>query len=113
MGMGLGEIIGNALKGRPKKYGGGQYKCPNCDAMVTLDMERCQNCGVRIKSMFRKKCPRCGERNEIDAVKCQKCFFSFEAEEERIKKTYYVCPICGHKSEAFLTRCPACNTRFL
>jgi len=109
--MGLGEVFGNLFKGSRKK--GKPHKCPSCGEMVTLDMERCPKCGVRIKSMFRRKCPRCGHLNDLDAPKCTKCFYSFQAEEQRAKKTYYVCPICGNKSETFLTRCYVCGTRFM
>jgi rubrerythrin len=76
-------------------------------------MERCPKCGTHIKSMFRRKCPNCGSLNELDAPACVKCKYSFEAELERAKRTYYVCPICGYRSEAFLTQCPACNTKFM
>ncbi|MFH1393437.1 MAG: zinc ribbon domain-containing protein [Candidatus Micrarchaeota archaeon] len=110
--MGLGDLLGNMLKGG-RKIRGEPQKCPNCGEMVTLDQERCRKCGVRIKSMFRRKCPRCGNLNELDAPKCTKCFYGFEAEEQRTKKTYYVCPICGNKSEVFLTRCVVCGTRFM
>ncbi len=108
--MGVLDLLFKSKKTAGK---GEKQKCPNCGEPITLDMERCPKCGVRIKSMFRRKCPRCGTLNELDVKKCIKCFYDFEAEYERTKKTYYVCPICGYKSEAFLTRCPVCGTRFL
>lgn len=113
--MGLGELIGNMIKGPPPGSGrkGQVQSCPNCGERVNLSMERCPKCGVRIKSMFRRKCPRCQALNEIDAVKCTKCGYSFEAELERANKTFYICPICNYKMSDFLTRCPACNTRFM
>ncbi len=111
--MGLGEVFGNIFKGGGRRRKGKPQKCPNCKHTVTLDMERCPNCGVRIKSMFRMRCPRCEALNEIDAKKCTKCYYGFEAESERAKKTFYVCPICGNKSETFLTKCYVCNTRFM
>ncbi|MFH1222325.1 MAG: zinc ribbon domain-containing protein [Candidatus Micrarchaeota archaeon] len=110
--MGIGDVIGGMLSGK-KSTSGKKMKCPNCGADVTLDMERCQKCGVRIKSMFRRKCPKCETLNEIDADNCVKCGYNFEAERAELKRTYYVCPICGFKSEAFLTQCPACNTKFV
>ena len=112
--MGLLDLVKTALKGigsAAKK--GPRQDCPNCKEPVTLDMERCPNCGVRIKSMFRRKCPNCGTLNELDSKKCVQCNYGFEAELERAKRTYYICPICGYKSEALLTQCPACGTRFM
>jgi hypothetical protein len=97
------------LKEKKKKVGD---KCPNCGEKINLKMERCQKCGVRIKSMFRMRCPHCETLNEIDAKKCGKCFFDFEAEFERANKTFYICPICGYKMDTAYTRCPACNTKF-
>ena len=112
--MGLLNLLKGAVKGAGSavKKGPAQ-KCPNCGEGVTLDMERCPKCGVRIKSMFRRKCPKCQTLNELDNKVCSKCNYSFEAELERAKKTFYICPICGYKSEAYLTQCPACNTRFV
>jgi predicted RNA-binding Zn-ribbon protein involved in translation (DUF1610 family) len=109
--MGLGDLIGNLFKGKKRK--GVEKKCPSCGEMINLSMERCPSCGVRIKSMFRRKCPRCGNMNDLDAVKCTKCFYSFEPEEKRANKTYYVCPICGNKTDYFATRCVVCGTRFM
>lgn len=109
--MGFADIFSGFFK---KRRGDGKpHKCPNCGEMVTLDMERCRKCGVRIKSMFRMRCPRCQNLVDLDASRCQKCWYEFEAHEERSKKTYYICPICGYKSEVFLTRCVVCNTRFV
>ncbi len=106
--MGLMDLF----KSRPKSDGK-KYKCPNCKNDVSLDMERCPSCGVRIKSMFRRKCPQCQEINELDLKKCKKCGYDFEPESSGAKKSYYVCPICRYKMEGFYTRCPACNTRFM
>lgn len=106
--MGIVDFIKKLFSGSQKKY-----KCPNCGADITLDMERCPKCGVRIRSMFKKKCPKCGTLNELDAKKCIKCGYNFEAEEIQLKKTYYICPICGYKSEVYMTQCPACGTRFV
>ena len=112
--MGILDLFKEALRGSAGSSKKGQsQKCPSCGEPVTLDMERCPKCGVRIKSMFRRKCPKCGTLNELDNKKCSSCGHSFEAELERAKKTYYICPICGYRSDAFLTRCPACNTRFM
>lgn len=112
--MGLFDLFKGAIKGgKGGKLKGQVQKCPNCGETVTLDMERCSKCGVRIKSMFRRKCPKCGTLNELDSKKCSSCKYDFEAEIERAKKSYYICPICGYRSEAFLTSCPACGTRFM
>lgn len=111
--MGLGDLIGNAIKGNPSRDKGQNRPCPNCGESINLSMERCPKCGVRIKSMFRRTCPRCNTYNELDAKKCKNCFYDFEAELERANKTFYVCPICGFKMETLLTQCPACNTRFM
>ncbi|MBU0528104.1 MAG: zinc ribbon domain-containing protein [Candidatus Micrarchaeota archaeon] len=109
--MGLLDIFKSQKSSSGRK--GQKQKCPNCGETVDLSMERCPKCGVRIKSMFRRKCPKCKNLIELDAKKCNKCGYSFEAELQRAKKTYYVCPICGYKMEAMLTRCPACNRRFM
>ena len=108
--MGIGDFLGEVFHTKKK---GEKHKCPNCCAEITLDMERCPKCGVRIKSMFRRKCPKCGTLNELDIKKCIKCGYDFEAEMEQAKKTYYICPICGYKSSSFLTQCPACGTKFV
>lgn len=110
--MGIADILKGVFGGR-KRLRGQKQKCPNCGTDVTLDMERCPKCGVRIKSMFRRKCPKCATLNELDIKKCIKCGYDFEAQLERAKKSYYVCPICRYKSRSFVTRCPACGTRFL
>lgn len=111
--MGFGDIFGNLFKKKSSLRDRKPQKCPSCSEMITLDMERCPKCGVRIASMFRVRCPKCKTLNELNASKCSKCLYEFEPQEERPKKTYYVCPICGHKSEVFLTRCIVCNTRFV
>jgi len=111
--MGIGELIGNMLRGNPQQSKGQSRPCPNCGQTINLGMERCPQCGVRIKSMFRRKCPRCGSLNELDVKKCSKCGYDFDAESERAKKTFYVCPICGYRMESLYTSCPACNTRFM
>jgi len=113
--MGIGEVLGNMLKGggTTSSHKGQVQECPSCGEKVNLSMERCPKCGVRIKSMFRRRCPKCGALNELDIKKCAKCGYDFEAELERAKKTYYVCPICGFKMESMMTQCPACNTRFM
>jgi predicted RNA-binding Zn-ribbon protein involved in translation (DUF1610 family) len=112
--MGLLELLKNNLtKGGSGHWSGKKAKCPNCGESVDLGMERCPKCGVRIKSMFRMKCPKCGELNILEAKKCSKCFYSFEAELERAKRTYYYCPLCGYKMEGNYTRCPACGARFM
>ncbi|MBI5046395.1 hypothetical protein HZC07_01545 [Candidatus Micrarchaeota archaeon] len=111
--MGIGEIIKNALKGSPLARKKEKQQCPNCKQPLDLGMERCPNCGVRIKSMFRRKCPKCNSLNELDNDRCTKCRYDFKAEGERDKKTYYLCPICGYHMEGFLTRCPACDTKFI
>ena len=110
--MGLLDVFGKMVKGR-KRPSGEKQKCPNCGEPITLDMERCPKCAVRIKSMFRRKCPKCGTLNDLDVKKCKKCRYDFEAELERAKKTYYICPRCGYKHDVFLTRCPVCRTRFM
>ncbi|MDO8553473.1 MAG: hypothetical protein Q7S22_01595 [Candidatus Micrarchaeota archaeon] len=112
--MGLFDLLKNAAKGvmsTDTKKGPWQ-KCPSCGETVSLGMERCPKCGVRIKSMFRRKCPKCQALNELDNGQCSNCKYNFAAELERAKKTYFQCPICGYKSEAYLTSCPVCNTRF-
>jgi predicted RNA-binding Zn-ribbon protein involved in translation (DUF1610 family) len=112
MQMGLSEIFGNVFRGSgPPK--GEKANCPNCGEAITLEMERCPKCGVRIKSMFRRKCPKCGALNELDIKKCSKCFYDFEAELQMLKKTYFVCPFCGYKSDAFMTECYACGAKFV
>ena len=113
--MGLLDIFKGVLGGGKsgKTHKGQKQKCPNCGEFVTLDMERCPKCGVRIKSMFRMKCPKCKTLNELDAKKCKECGYNFEAELARAKKTYFICPICRYKSDAFLPKCPACGTRFM
>ncbi|MBN2478549.1 zinc ribbon domain-containing protein [Candidatus Micrarchaeota archaeon] len=108
--MGLFDVIKRAFKKNP--YAGVKKECPNCGAEITLDMERCPKCGVRISSMFKKKCPKCKALNDLTAVVCEKCGYSFARELERAAKRVYKCPICGYKSEAYLTKCPACGTRF-
>lgn len=109
--MGIVDVLKGIFSGR--KESGKKYKCPNCGADVTLDVERCTKCGVRIKSMFRRKCPKCGTLNELDTIKCVKCGYGFEAEGLEMKKTHYLCPICGYKADYFMTHCPACGTRFV
>ena len=111
--MGLLDLLGGMFKGEKDTLAKKKFKCPNCGANVTLDMERCLSCGVRIKSMFRKKCPKCKELNELDAKRCVKCGFDFEAEIKRAKKTVYRCPICGYEMSALLSKCPVCGTRFM
>jgi anaerobic ribonucleoside-triphosphate reductase len=113
--MGIFDIFRKAIAGESgdSGYKGPRQKCPNCNESVTLGMERCPKCGVRIKSMFRRKCPQCSTLNELDAKRCSNCKYDFEAELERAKKSYYICPICGYRSEALLTHCPACKTRFM
>lgn len=111
--MGLFDLFKKAIRGGGPAKKGQVQKCPSCGETVTLDMERCPKCGVRIKSMFRRKCPKCETLNELDNKVCSNCGYNFEAELERAKKTYYICPICRFKSEAYLTRCPACGTRFV
>ena len=86
--------------------------CPNCGKKLKLSMERCSNCGVRIKSMFRMRCPNCNTVNDIDAKHCSKCIYDFSPEAEVAHKTFYTCPICGYKSEFLSTSCVACGTRF-
>lgn len=90
-----------------------EIDCPNCGNRISLDMERCPYCGVRIKSMFKKKCPRCGTLNELDAERCVKCKYDFALELELAKKTIYVCPICGYKADFYMLSCPACGARFV
>lgn len=114
--MGLGEIIGNIVKGgggMPSDRKGPSKPCPNCGETINLSMERCPKCGVRIKSMFRRRCPKCSTLNELDVKRCTRCGYHYEAELERAKKTFYVCPVCGYRMEALLTECPACATRFV
>jgi len=114
--MGLGELIGNAIRGgggAASDRKGQSQPCPSCGETINFSMERCPKCGVRIKSMFRRKCPKCGALNELDVKKCVKCGYDYEAGLERAKRTFYVCPVCGYKMEALLTQCPACGTRFM
>lgn len=88
------------------------FKCPSCGKTVKLDWERCQSCGVRIKSMFRKKCPRCKTTNELDAKFCKECEYDFEAEIRAAKKMQYRCPRCGYKMDCYMSKCPVCGVRF-
>jgi hypothetical protein len=111
--MGLFDVIAGALGGKGKKtLASKDFKCPNCGAKVTLDMERCYKCGVRIKSMFRKKCPKCKELNELDAKVCGNCNYDFEAEVRAARKTQYRCPRCGYKMGVYMMKCPVCGVRF-
>ncbi len=102
----------NLLFGKSNAPKGQKTKCPSCGAEVTLDMERCQKCGVHIRSMFKKTCPKCKDLNDINAEKCLNCKYDFAAELARTKKTIYVCPICGYNADYYMLRCPSCNTRF-
>lgn len=108
--MGLLELILGKFKGSGDKR---KAKCPNCKTEINLSMERCPECGVRIKSMFRKKCPKCKELNELDVERCSKCRYDFAVELIRAKKTLYICPRCGYKAEYYMRSCPACNIRFV
>lgn len=108
--MGFFDFI---FKPKNKERKSNLPKCPNCNAFVNLKLERCQSCGVRIKSMFRYRCPKCQELNEIDLKKCKKCFYDFEASTEKPKKTSYLCPICNYSMETIMTACPACGTKFM
>lgn len=108
MGL-LGLLFGK----KKEKEKGRNLKCPDCGADVTLEMERCQKCGVHVKSMFRKRCPKCDETNEIDAERCAKCKYDFAVEIALAKKTVYLCPRCGYKADYYMLRCPACNTKFV
>lgn len=111
--MGIVDVLAGALGGKEKKtLASKDFKCPNCGARVTLDMERCHKCGVRIKSMFRKKCPRCKALNELDAGICVECGYDFESEVRAAKKTQYVCPRCGYKMDVYMMKCPVCGVRF-
>ncbi len=110
--MGVLNLIFGAFKGKGQSKGK-KMKCPSCDAEITLDMERCEKCGVHIKSMFRKKCPKCEEMNELDAERCTKCKYDFAVEIAMAKKTVYLCPRCGYKADYYMLRCPACNTGFV
>lgn len=112
--MGILEVIGGALGGGKKKdtLASKKYKCPNCGENVTLEMERCAKCGIRIKSMFRKKCPKCGTANELDNEVCSECKYDFNAEIRAAKKTLYKCPRCGYEMDVWMQSCPACGVRF-
>ncbi|MEK6982459.1 MAG: hypothetical protein AABX38_06000 [Candidatus Micrarchaeota archaeon] len=110
--MGILDIFKTMLKGNSNSNKGQKQKCPNCGEILFLNQERCEKCGIRVKSMFRMSCPKCKNLNELDAKKCTKCKYDFEAEFARAARTFFVCPICGYKSEAYLTECPACSTRF-
>lgn len=112
--MGFFDFIGKGLEGKKEKstLASKGYKCPNCGADVKIDWERCQKCGVRIKSMFRKKCPKCQAMNQLDAKICENCKYDFEAEIRAAKKTVYKCPRCGYEMEAYMQQCPGCGVRF-
>lgn len=90
-----------------------RYKCLNCGAKITLDMERCPKCGTRISSMYRKKCPNCGTLNELRAKKCEKCKYDFEAAEALAREKRYKCPICGFEFDYRPRECPVCGTKFI
>ncbi len=99
-------------KKKKKTLASKDFKCPNCGKTVKLDWERCHNCGVRIKSMFRKKCPKCKAMNELNAKICKECNYDFEAEIRAAKKLQYRCPRCGYKMNCYMSKCPVCGVRF-
>ncbi len=82
--------------------------CPNCSHRITLDMDRCPGCGLRINSLIRRKCPRCGTSNEGTAEKCSSCGASLKD-----AHFVFVCHVCGNESEKFFTICEICGTRMV
>ncbi|MBI5222960.1 hypothetical protein HY990_00915 [Candidatus Micrarchaeota archaeon] len=113
--MGLSDVFKGMFSKKsemPEGKGTNELKCPNCATPISLSMERCPSCGVRIKSMFRMRCPKCNALNELGSKKCSKCFYDFSVPSEKPKKSY-VCPICGYEMDTFLTSCPACSTSFV
>ncbi len=114
--MGLLDMLKEVFSGKKKtrsRFGGKKHKCPKCKEEITLDMERCPNCGTRISSMFKINCPKCETENSIDAKVCKKCGYNFEsAEKESVHQPQYRCPICGYVANFYMLRCPACGTKF-
>ena len=69
------------------------FQCPRCSSEISLDVESCPRCGVRIwmneaaeaARLETLKCPACGAPLAGDEHKCEKCGFLvwLESEDDR------------------------------
>ncbi len=109
--MGIFDFLKNLFRGK-KEIPSQKFKCPNCHFYpITLEIGKCPECGVDVKSMFRIKCPHCEAPNEVGAEKCWKCEYEFKPEEE--ENISYSCSVCGYETKKFFIVCPVCGTRIV
>ena len=70
------------------------FQCPGCSCEISLDVESCPRCGVRIwmdeeteaARLETLKCPACGAPLAGDEHKCEKCGFLLWLESEDDRK---------------------------
>ena len=81
-----------------------QFLCPNCNAVVSLDDDRCPKCGKEfVPEMVR--CPKCSAMVSVYEESCPKCGFLF------VEKEYGICPKCGAHIDVNATECPHCGEK--
>lgn len=102
--LGVLSILTRKEAGQIPEHVEREFVCPNCGALVPIDVDRCPDCR---KSFLEGKfeCPKCHTSVDVYETSCPKCGFLF------VEMEYGICPSCRAHIPLNSKKCPECGEK--